>query len=101
MKHGTRKEHRLWTAVTMIEQQTNSCLCAMTTGVKRAHVGQAGEQTLGRKENWISTPVCGYMLLSSSSISVVQSLQEEVITCVNWLLQLEETDELSDTSFKF
>lgn len=34
------------------------------------------------KENRVSAPVRGYMLLSSSSVSVVQGLQEEMITSV-------------------
>lgn len=49
--------------------RTNSCLWAVTTGIKTAHLGQAGEQTLGR----IAFPLQCYggMMLSSSSISVV------------------------------
>ena len=81
MKHGTRKEHRVLTAVMLIEQQRQvAAFC-------RDHRGKKGP--LGTswgadpwKENWISTPVHGYMLLSISSISVVQGLQEEVITRV-------------------
>lgn len=34
----------------------SSCLCAVTAGIKGAHLGQAGEQTLGRRIG--SPPQC-------------------------------------------
>lgn len=51
----------------------------MTTGVKRALLGPAGEQTLARR---VGSPVREHMLLSSFSVLVMQGLQEELITSV-------------------